>query len=190
MATARAGPVPGLPGNPCRSPRFIVKYPYMLGSSEKSPFYTQGLHFSCVGCSACCRHESGYVYLSGEDLEPLLAALELDYQAFVKTYCRWVPTAYGKSLLSLKEKPNMDCILWSSKTGSQGGCSVYQARPLQCRAFPFWKSLVRSKKVWKDMAKECPGMDKGQLHSEDSIEKWLTQREKEPIITSTEFGEP
>jgi len=163
----------------------------------KKVFYAKGLRFSCIRCSNCCRHESGFVFLSWNDVSRLRAALNMEYNEFRETFCRWIPSANGTSQLSLREKSNLDCIFW--KTGSAaelntnaqavsglpeaGGCSVYNSRPLQCRSYPFWPSVLKSGKNWKMTGQDCPGMDRGTLHSPDTIEKWLAQWENEPIIS-------
>ena len=148
-----------------------------------NPFYSQGLKFACTRCSSCCRHESGYVFLSRKDLASLVLFFKTGQKAFIETFCRWIPSLDDTEQLSLKEKSDFDCIFWSaSANDSNGGCSVYEARPLQCRAFPFWASIVYDKNSWKATARECPGMGKGTLHSGDSVEKWLVLRRKEPII--------
>jgi Fe-S-cluster containining protein len=157
----------------------------MLETSGRKPFYAHGLRFSCVRCSACCRYESGYVFLSEKDAALLRAALNMEYKEFTETYCRWIPSVNGTYQLSLKEKTGYDCIFWASEPSDtpEGGCSVYEARPLQCRAFPFWPSVLSSGESWKITAKDCPGMGRGDLNSRDSIEKWLALRQKEPIIS-------
>ena len=165
----------------------------MLKASTKGKFYAQGLNFSCKRCSACCRFEAGYVFLSRKDASLLCAALSMDYDSFLKTYCRWVPEKSGSQQLSLKEKSNYDCVFWNSRQSdgslvNQGcfvdeGCFVYEARPLQCRTFPFWPSIMRSKHNWKMTAEDCPGMNQGALHSEDSIREMLSMRQAEPIIS-------
>ncbi|MDR3247725.1 MAG: YkgJ family cysteine cluster protein, partial [Treponema sp.] len=43
----------------------------------KQPFYANGLRFSCTRCSSCCRYESGYVFLSPEDVDVLAKAQDL-----------------------------------------------------------------------------------------------------------------
>ena len=144
----------------------------------KEPFYAQGLRFSCIRCSACCRHESGYVFLSGKDTSLLGAALNLGYEELTQLYCRWVPTGDGTYQLSLKEKSNFDCVFWKA----EGGCMVYKTRPLQCQAFPFWSSVLTSRCSWKETGKNCPGMDRGTLISPKLIRNWLALRQKEPII--------
>ena len=157
---------------------FAYYYSIMPEMFPKSLFYHEGLRFSCKRCSACCRFEAGYVFLSLEDSSRLENHLCLDNEQFLKNYCRWVPLDNGKNQLSLKERENFDCIFWS-----EDGCSAYEARPLQCRAFPFWRSILESKKYWETTAQGCPGIGFGTLHSKDIINNWLTQRQLEPIIT-------
>ena len=105
---------------------------------------------------------------------------------FTQVYCRWVPSERGALVLSLKEKSNGDCIFWASGLSLGGGCSVYEARPLQCRAFPFWQSMLSSWKNWKAAAEGCPGIGRETLHSPGTIKKWLARRQKEPIISKGE----
>ena len=86
----------------------------------------------------------------------------------------------GRFELSLKEKRNYDCIFWSQKY--DGGCLVYESRPLQCRTFPFWVSVMSDKNSWERTALDCPGMNKGTFYSQDSIKNLLAMRQIEPII--------
>jgi len=139
-------------------------------------FYENGLHFECKRCSKCCRLTPGYVFLSEADIEPLLSALNVSRQDFLRLYCRRVHFGIAQRL-SLKEKPNVDCIFWEG-----GGCSVYAARPLQCRSFPFWSSCLSSAAEWDFHARQCPGMGEGRLHPREEIEAWLARRLAEPFI--------
>ena len=141
-----------------------------------APFYAEGLKFSCKRCSSCCRYDSGYVFISENDLKRLLSALRMDRDSFLKTYCRWVQNWNGDEVVSLKEKSNKDCILWDD------GCKVYEARPLQCVSFPFWETIVSSKEAWEIAAASCPGMNVGVLHSKEEIESSLETRSEQPTI--------
>jgi Fe-S-cluster containining protein len=103
------------------------------------------------------------VFLSEDDLLRLIKILNLPQHEVESLYCKWVPL--GRiDRLSLKEKPNFDCIFWND------GCSVYESRPLQCGTFPFWDSILASADAWECVAKDCPGMDHGTFHSFDEIE--------------------
>ena len=143
---------------------------------DKHHFYKDGLRFECTRCSKCCRHTPGYVFLSEVDIARLAAALALTTQEFLLRYCHRV--RFGPvQRVSLKEKPNIDCIFWDN-----GGCTVYEARPLQCRAYPFWSSCVSTPEEWRHHAGQCPGIGRGPLHSREEIEGWLDQRLKEPFV--------
>jgi len=146
---------------------------------RKEPFYADGLKFSCKRCSACCRYDAGFVFLSEKDLNNLTSALNMRRNEVIKTYCRWVNDWKGDEVLSLKEKSNKDCILWDN------GCKVYTMRPLQCITFPFWESVTSSKSAWEIAATGCPGMNDGQLHSGKMIEEDISLRACEPIINRT-----
>ncbi|NLK45138.1 MAG: YkgJ family cysteine cluster protein [Treponema sp.] len=133
--------------------------------NTENPFYINGLNFSCKKCSCCCRGEAGFVYLSRNDLANFLAELNMEENFFIEKYCRWVPYYDGNEVLCLKEKDNFDCIFW------ENGCVVYNARPLQCSSYPFWDFLLKDKKSWDNAAKTCPGMNNGEFHSYEEINK-------------------
>ena len=143
--------------------------------SKKKPFYKLGLRFSCTRCSGCCRIGPGYVFLSEKDVQLLAEGLQMKYTDVMEIHCRWVPSWDGKMQLSLKEKADFDCIFW------QDGCKVYPYRPLQCRTFPFWESILCDRKNWEELS--CPGAGKGTLHSMEYIESCLAQRNFEQIVS-------
>jgi Fe-S-cluster containining protein len=116
------------------------------------------------------------VFLSERDLDTLAVEQKMRREDFIKAYCRWVcPGGLGE-YLSLKEKFGYDCIFWKN------GCTVYRSRPLQCRSFPFWDSVLSSPASWKAAGASCPGMGKGEFHSLAQIEAWLQARLAEPVI--------
>jgi len=141
--------------------------------------YDDGLRFSCTGCRYCCGVEPGYVFLTHDDVDRLAAFFHLEPACFIETYCRKVPMG-GISYVSLKEKARNDCEFLESY-----GCSVYEARPLQCRTYPFWSGIVASKQAWDDEARSCPGIGTGRLYSRTEIEKMVRSRElQEPMIVA------
>lgn len=146
------------------------------------PFYSAGLQFECTQCHSCCRHDPGYVFLSRADLLRLSEHHHLSPRDFVEKYCRWEDFGEG-GILSLVEKQNYDCIFWS------GGCTVYPARPLQCRAYPFWEGPLQSAQNWNYEARFCPGINRGKIHGKDVIEDWLKSRSDNPVVTKKEFDQ-
>lgn len=132
---------------------------------ENEKFYKNGLKFECQRCSFCCGHSPGFVYLSKRDLMTLCEHFNMTVTAFVEKYCRWADYYYGEQVLALLEKKNYDCILWDN------GCSAYVARPVQCSTYPFWAWMVKDEQMWNECAQDCPGMNKGMLHSYEEIEE-------------------
>lgn len=123
--------------------------------------------FSCTGCGKCCGHEPGYVFLSKEDISLFCKKLELNRKEFLQKYCRKVG-----SKISLLEKKNYDCVFLVNNQ-----CSVYDARPKQCRTYPFWDEVIRSKQSWQEEAKSCEGINHadGEIITKDQITKWREQ---------------
>ncbi|GMO53237.1 MAG: YkgJ family cysteine cluster protein [Treponemataceae bacterium] len=117
-----------------------------------------GVYFSCARCSSCCRYESGFVYLSENDLAKLCRFSGMEKNEFIPLYCRWAPYYDAFYALSLKEKSNYDCVFYDE---ASGGCAVYAARPVQCETYPFWTHITASKKTWEESAAHCPGMREG-----------------------------
>ena len=118
--------------------------------------------------------------MSERDLSRLAEGLGMDCAAFVDAWCRWIPYVDGRERLSLREKPDLDCVFWGA--GGAEGCSVYETRPLQCRAFPFWDSVLCSREAWERVGRECPGMNSGELRGREEIDGFLRQMEDEPVI--------
>lgn len=131
-------------------------------------WWTDGLRFECTRCHACCRHDPGYVFLSRDDANRLASHLGLEVEAFLETYCRCVDLGSGP-VYSLKEKPNFDCVFWDQ------GCTVYAARPVQCRTYPFWGKVVSTEWSWKREGQFCPGIDRGPLMTAERIRELLDQ---------------
>lgn len=128
------------------------------------PWYAAGLRFGCTSCGDCCRGpDAGYVFVEAEDVEALAAHLELDVQEFGRRYLRRVLD--GK--LSLTEKPNLDCVFWEDDVG----CTVYAARPIQCRQYPFWPEVIESAETWDAERADCPGIGEGRTYTAAEVER-------------------
>src|SRR5207249_4850966 len=66
---------------------------------------------------------------------------------------------------SLRERLNGDCVFYDRERG----CTVYAARPAQCRTWPFWESNVRSPEAWRQTCESCPGAGRGELIPAEEI---------------------
>lgn len=113
-------------------------------------WYKEGLRFQCTGCGGCCTGAPGYVWLTEEDILAIAEFLDLPLQEFADRFLRSVN---GK--ISLREiSPSNDCVFLEDKKR----CSIYAARPKQCRTFPFWPNNLKSKSDWEKAALACEGI--------------------------------
>ena len=70
------------------------------------------------------------------------------------------------SLIERKTEHGFDCIfLDREKYPGKAVCSMYKARPVQCRTWPFWPEILESKRSWTSFKRvtPCPGMNSGPL---------------------------
>jgi uncharacterized protein len=126
------------------------------------PWYHKGLRFTCTQCGNCCTGAPGYVWVNNEEIAALAALIGEEIERFEDLYVRRVG-----SRKSLKEFPTGDCIFFDNQTRR---CSVYSARPGQCRTWPFWDSNLETPDDWKYTCGVCPGSGSGQLHTLAQIE--------------------
>jgi Fe-S-cluster containining protein len=132
---------------------------------SESPWYHEGLRFSCTQCGNCCTGAPGFVWINKAEIQALAAAKGEDVAEFEDMYVRKVGIRK-----SLREYPNGDCVFFDNDSRS---CSVYEARPRQCRSWPFWDSNVRTEEHWEETQEECPGCGKGRLYQLDEIQTQL-----------------
>jgi Fe-S-cluster containining protein len=131
--------------------------------SAKKLWYAEGLAFQCTGCGDCCTGTPGYVWVNQEEMEALAANLDLGMEEFQAIY-----TAKVGRRRTLREKSDgsYDCIFLDQDRR----CTVYRARPRQCKTWPFWGSNVKDEAAWKETCESCPGAGTGKLYTVDEIE--------------------
>ena len=130
-------------------------------------WYGNGLRFSCHQCHNCCRGaQPGWVYVSPRQIQRLARFLDMNERAFRRRFLR--EDDNGDTVLELNE--DGDCVFWKD------GCTVYEARPRQCRTFPFWPEGLESPEAWEEQKAFCHGIDDGRLYSLSEIRSVLKGR--------------
>lgn len=95
--------------------------------------------------------------------------LQLPLREFTKKYCDKTQGFYH-----LKEdSERAECLFLRGKK-----CGIYEARPVQCRTWPFWPEVMNAKTWNKEVKSFCPGVGQGRLHSAEEIEKNLNAQKR------------
>lgn len=117
---------------------------------EAMEWYAGGLGFACTRCGRCCSgKKDGYVWVTLPEIVRLAERLGLGLDAFGRAYLRRVGARYAL----LEHHTTGDCIFLR-----EAQCAVYEARPVQCRTFPFWPTHLASPEAWRQAATECEGI--------------------------------
>lgn len=131
-----------------------------MGKQTSTPWYQDGLRFTCTQCGDCCTGEPGFVWVDDEEIARLAAVTGHT----VEEFCRKFVARVGEDR-TLRERDDGACVFFRKGIG----CTVYADRPKQCRTWPFWESNVRSPKTWERITRTCPGAGQGQLFTAEEI---------------------
>lgn len=128
----------------------------------------RGLRFSCTMCGNCCTGPSGYVLFTDDEARAMADKVGVDVDAFLRAYTR--DTVLGRSLEERPGRFGMDCVFLDREAvPGKAVCGLYEARPMQCRTWPFWKSNLESPARWARAARGCPGINRGALTPPDTV---------------------
>lgn len=144
-------------------------------------FGTEGLRFTCQQTGHCCtaRYDGyGYVYLGQHDRQRLAAHLGLTLEQLAEKHCQ---VTCGELHLS---HPERGCQFLTG-----GRCTVYEARPTQCRTWPFWPENMK-RGAWDEAARTCPGMGQGRLHTAEEIRAIVAETRRELADTAAVSDAP
>jgi hypothetical protein len=108
----------------------------------------------CATCEGnCCIGESGYIWITIQEIDKLAKYLNISTQECFDKYL----LKYGYKF-SIKEKKisdnNFACVFFDLEKKQ---CGIYEARPIQCRTFPFWEHF---KENIEELEQECPAIIK------------------------------
>jgi len=136
---------------------------------KKASWWESGIKFTCLpNCGKCCNEPNGIVYLSLKDMTRLAAFQNMSLSEWIKRDCR--KTLDGRYVL--KSKPeNLICIYLDDDLK----CNVYDSKPDQCSAFPWWNENLINEKSWNKTKQICPGIEHPDalLIDNNTIKFWI-----------------
>lgn len=129
--------------------------------ASREPWYQDGVRFDCSKSGKCCTAHGQYdrVYLADDEAEAVAALLGLTLEQLERDHCRFED---GWRLVRFRDG---GCGFLDGKR-----CSVYEARPVQCRTWPFWRENLHRATWKKDVAAFCPGVGQGRLYTREEID--------------------
>jgi len=111
-------------------------------------YYPVDIKWSCMRCGNCCGDLPGRtrrILLLPEEIRRLEETGAKDF---------YVPWSEGR-FMALMRKKGGKCVFYDD-----GGCSIYQYRPLICRTYPFWLEKQDDAFIF-GVDPECPGVGSG-----------------------------
>jgi Fe-S-cluster containining protein len=106
---------------------------------------------ACESCEGkCCTGESGYIYVTKNEIEKISELLNLSVNDFGVKYL--FKKGYKYSIKEVQIEDSYECVFYDRESN---GCKIYEARPSQCITFPFWDYF---KTHIDELKEECPGI--------------------------------
>jgi uncharacterized protein len=105
--------------------------------------------FRCQRSGNCCSQPEGEVRVGPADVARIAKHLRVSEEIVRKRYV----TRRGDRLI---DAPGGRCVFL--RDGRETACSIYPARPKQCRTWPYWPELLRSPENLREAMRLCPGI--------------------------------
>lgn len=138
----------------------------MTGESANGDWYRNGLRFECTQCGNCCTGGPGAVWFTVDEGRAIAVSLGVSEGTFLDRFTRAI--GVRRSFNEVRTEHGHDCVFLDRTTvGGRAVCSIYEARPMQCRTWPFWPENLESPEAWEAARRmmPCHGMNKGRVHS-------------------------
>jgi hypothetical protein len=128
--------------------------------------YPTAVRFQCIKCGICCgdtKEKTRHILLLKTEAEQIATTTSQQTSKFTIKINNKAPYTY-----KMKKTKNGKCIFLKNNR-----CTIYTARPLICRFYPFeLKTAHRGKHTFL-YTTECPGINKGPMLSKNYFRKLL-----------------
>ena len=137
-------------------------------ADSDAPWYAEGIRFSCTGSGKCCtiHGDYAYVFVTRSEEKAIAEHRKLTLKQ-LRSKHTYRPSGQPRSL----RFPDGRCTFVKNNQ-----CTIYEARPQQCRTWPFWKENLDPETWVTDVAAFCPGIGQGRLYTKEEIERIAKSR--------------
>lgn len=155
----------------------------------KDVWYKKGVRFSCTQCGRCCTGPEGFVWVNNNEIKKIAQYLNISIEELKEKHTHLVEreeNPKSSSLKKHKKKRSLTEIPSEKNPGDfdctflaeDGACSIYPHRPKQCRTYPFWPEILKSRRSWEDEARYCEGInhEEAKVVAFASIQENLTEQ--------------
>ncbi len=122
----------------------------------------KGFNFPVLSVETVVRGAPGVVWVDESEIKEIADVTGKSTGEILLMHTR----LYG-GRRSLTEFANGDCTFFDP---AKRCCTIYEARPAQCRTWPFWNSNLESRESWESLSPDCPGAGKGNFVSFEDIQ--------------------
>lgn len=136
------------------------------------PWWKDGLRFECTVCGRCChaRGEVAQVYANRRERQALADFLGIEAEVFDARYTQQDEDGH----LTLRFEDG-HCVFLKDDQ-----CSVHEAKPVQCRTWPFWEELLESEQTYREEVLDfCPGSGTGPVVPATEVSRQVAWTESE-----------
>ena len=106
---------------------------------------------ACAKCGGkCCTGESGYIWINDAEINALARHLGLSKERLINALMVKINGRY--SIVEKSHKNGYACVFFDEVNKN---CSIYEARPSQCKSFPFWQYFLGRE---DELKAECVGV--------------------------------
>jgi Fe-S-cluster containining protein len=130
-------------------------------------WYRDGLRFACRRCGNCCSGKGSVVVVTPREREALARRLGMSVGEFE---ARHTKTAMDDVVLK-DDDATGDCEWLERRADGTTACRVNDAKPDQCRNYPFWTRVVATRAAWMIESKRCKGIGEGEVVPAPEIER-------------------
>ena len=116
--------------------------------------YPKRIHFGCERCALCCgdsKHGVRRILLLNIDVDRMLKSQSMALEEFAVKIEGFEPYMF-----QMKKTVDGSCVFLRNSS-----CSIYEARPLICRFYPFQLQNRGNDRYVFRYTDECPGIGKG-----------------------------